>query len=136
MRQSAYAIVNEGRRLIGCDRVTLAVKDGGKLRVVAVSGLDTIDRRATEVRHLGKLAQAVAKTKEPLWHTAGSGEAAPQIDQHLQPYIDASHARLVAVLPLMALPACVSLPNSSVEVLKLAAVQALSVATVIVCAPA
>lgn len=104
VRQSAYAIVNEGRRLIGCDRVTLAVKDGGKLRVVAVSGLDTIDRRATEVRHLGKLAQAVAQTKEPLWHTAGSGEAAPQIDQHLQPYIDASHARLVAVLPLMALP--------------------------------
>jgi multidrug efflux pump subunit AcrA (membrane-fusion protein) len=104
VRQAAYAIVNEGRRLIGCDRVSLAVKDGGTLRVVAVSGLDTIDRRATEVRHLGKLAQAIAKTKEPLWHTAGSGEAAPQIDQHLQPYIDASHARLVAVLPLMASP--------------------------------
>jgi hypothetical protein len=105
VRQTGYSIVNEGRRLIGCDRVSLAVQDGGKLRVVAVSGLDTIDRRATEVRHLSKLAQAVAKTREPLWHAANSGEAAPQIDQHLQPYIDASHARLVAVLPLLAAPA-------------------------------
>ncbi|MFN0018720.1 MAG: efflux RND transporter periplasmic adaptor subunit [Pirellulaceae bacterium] len=104
VRQTGYSIVNEGRRLIGCDRVSLAVQDGGRLRVVAVSGLDTIDRRATEVRHLSNLAQAVAKTKEPLWHAAGSGEAAPQIEAHLQPYIDASHARLVAVLPLMAVP--------------------------------
>ncbi|MBC7853732.1 MAG: HlyD family efflux transporter periplasmic adaptor subunit [Pirellulaceae bacterium] len=102
VRQAGFSIVNEGRRLIGCDRVSLAVQDGGKLRVVAVSGLDTIDRRATEVRHLSKLAQVVARTNEPLWHAAGSGEAAPQIDQHLQPYIDASHARLVAVLPLLA----------------------------------
>jgi multidrug efflux pump subunit AcrA (membrane-fusion protein) len=104
VRQAGYSIVNEGRRLIGCDRVSLAVQDGGKLRVVAVSGLDTIDRRASEVRHLSKLAQAVAKTREPLWPAANSGEAAQQIDQHLQPYIDASHARLVAVLPLMAAP--------------------------------
>jgi Barrel-sandwich domain of CusB or HlyD membrane-fusion/GAF domain len=101
VRRTGYSIVNEGRRLIGCDRVSLAVQEGGKLRVVAVSGLDTIDRRATEVRHLGNLAQAVAKTKEPLWHAAHSGEAAPQIDKYLQPYLDASHARLVAVLPLL-----------------------------------
>lgn len=104
VRQTGYSIVNEGRRLIGCDRVSLAVQDGGMLRVIAVSGLDTIDRRATEVRHLGSLAQVVAKTKEPLWHAAGSGEEAPQIEEHLQPYIDASHARLVAVLPLLAAP--------------------------------
>ena len=104
VRQAGYSIVNEGRRLIGCDRVSLAVQDGGRLRVVTVSGLDTIDRRATEVRHLGNLAQAVAQTKEALWHAAGSGEAAPQIEEHLQQYIDASHARLVAVLPLMAAP--------------------------------
>jgi multidrug efflux pump subunit AcrA (membrane-fusion protein) len=104
VRQTAYSVVNEGRRLIGCDRVSLAVKEGGELRIVAVSGLDSIDRRASEVRLLGGLAQAVAKTKEPLWHATGSGEAAPQIDEHLQPYIDASHARLVAVLPLVALP--------------------------------
>lgn len=103
-RLAAYAIVNEGRRLIGCDRVSLAVKDGGALRVIAVSGLDTIDRRASEVRHLSNLAQAVCRTTEPLWHAAGSGEAPPQIDQHLQPYIDASHARLVAVLPLLVAP--------------------------------
>jgi multidrug efflux pump subunit AcrA (membrane-fusion protein) len=104
VRQASYSIVNEGRRLIGCDRVSLAVQEGGTLRVVAVSGLDTIDRRATEVRHLGSLSQVVAKTQEPLWHTAGSGEEAPQIEEYLQPYIDASHARLVAVLPLLAAP--------------------------------
>ncbi len=102
LRTTSYAVVNEGRRLIGCDRVSLAVGDSRVARVTTVSGLDSIDRRATEVRRLGLLARAVLRTGEPLWHTGDGGELAPQIDAQLQPYLDQSHARMVAVLPLFA----------------------------------
>jgi hypothetical protein len=49
VQETAFAVVNEGRRMIGCDRVSLALAYGSKCRVEAVSGLDSIDRRATEV---------------------------------------------------------------------------------------
>jgi multidrug efflux pump subunit AcrA (membrane-fusion protein) len=99
-RRTSYAVVNEGRRLIGCDRVSLALAGGGRVRIEAVSGLDAIDRRASEVKRLAHLAEAVLRTGEPFWHVAGGAEAAPQIDGPLQEYVDLSHARLVAVLPL------------------------------------
>jgi multidrug efflux pump subunit AcrA (membrane-fusion protein) len=96
------AIVNEGRRLVGCDRVSLAIRYGGQCRIEAVSGLDSIERRAAEVKQLAALATAVLKTGEPLWHGEGSEPLPPQIEQPLSQYVDRSHARLIAVLPLWA----------------------------------
>jgi multidrug efflux pump subunit AcrA (membrane-fusion protein) len=100
VNQTAYAVVNEGRRMIGCDRVSLALAYGSSCRVEAVSGLDSIDRRATEVQRLAKLAEAVLRTREPLWCEAGQADLPEQIEQPLQAYVDQSHARLVGVLPL------------------------------------
>jgi multidrug efflux pump subunit AcrA (membrane-fusion protein) len=101
VQQTAYAVVNEGRRMIGCDRVSLALAYGSKCRIEAVSGLDSIDRRATEVQRLANLATAVLRTNEPLWSEAGQGDLPEQIEQPLSAYVDQSHARLVAVLPLV-----------------------------------
>ena len=39
LRETAYTVVNEGRRLIGCDRVSLALVRGQKCVVEAISGL-------------------------------------------------------------------------------------------------
>jgi Biotin-lipoyl like/HlyD family secretion protein len=100
LQQTASAVVNEGRRMIGCDRVSLALAYGAKCRVEAVSGLDSIDRRATEVHRLANLATAVLRTREPLWSEAGQTDLPQQIEQPLQAYIDQSHARLIGVLPL------------------------------------
>lgn len=103
LRETAYAIVNEGRRLIGCDRVSLVIQSGGRCHVEAVSGLDTIDRRAAELRRLARLAEAVLRTEEPLWNEDGCAEAPPQIERPLQEYLDGSQSRLIAVLPLLPL---------------------------------
>ena len=100
LRETSYTIVNEGRRLIGCDRLSLAIGNARSARVTTVSGLDSIDRRASEVRRLSLLARAVLRTGEPMWYMGQSGDTPPQIDDRLQPYLDESHARLVAVLPL------------------------------------
>jgi multidrug efflux pump subunit AcrA (membrane-fusion protein) len=100
VRETAYAIVNEGRRMIGCDRVSLAIWCGGSCQIEAVSGLDSIDRRAAEVKGLAKLAAAVVQAGEPLWSDGSDDDLPRQIHGPLQEYIDRSHARLIAVLPL------------------------------------
>jgi multidrug efflux pump subunit AcrA (membrane-fusion protein) len=100
VRETAYAIVNEGRRMIGCDRVSVAIQCGGRCQIEAVSGLDTIDRRAAEVRDLSRLAEVVLQTGEPLWSDGSEEDLPPQIQEPLQSYLDRSHARVVAVLPL------------------------------------
>jgi multidrug resistance efflux pump len=102
VRATAFAIVNDGRRLIRCDRLSLAVSYGGRCQVEAVSGLDSIDRRAGEAQSLAKLAEAVQRTGEPLWWNGTKRELPPQIEQPLDAHVDRSHARLVAVLPLVA----------------------------------
>lgn len=100
LRETSYAVVNEGRRLIGCDRVSLALITAGRCQIEAVSGLDSIDRRASEVQLLAKLAQAVLQVGEAYWSDADEDELPPQIQAPLIEYVDRSQARLVGVLPL------------------------------------
>lgn len=100
VRETSYAIANEGRRLIGCDRLSLAIRYGHRCQIVAVSGLDSLDRRAAQVTGLSRLAQAVLRMREPLWSAGDDAELPSQIQKPLQAYLDQSHARLVAVIPL------------------------------------
>jgi multidrug efflux pump subunit AcrA (membrane-fusion protein) len=102
---TAYAIVNEGRRIVGCERVSLVLWKNGRCEVLAISGLDSLDRRAKQVKLLAELCRAVLKTRDPLWHTHNSGEVPPQIEAPLEAYLDQSHARLLGVLPLVVAPA-------------------------------
>lgn len=102
---TAYAIANEGRRITGCDRMSLVLWKNGRCEVRAVSGLDSLDRRAKQVKCLAELTRAVLKAREPFWHSHNSGEVPPQIEQALNAYLDQSHARLLGVAPLVELPA-------------------------------
>ncbi|HEY3392433.1 MAG TPA: hemolysin D, partial [Lacipirellulaceae bacterium] len=100
VRQTAYTIVNEGRRLIGCDRVSVAIRRGGSCPVEAVSGQDTFDKRSNVTVLLSKLAAAVAKTGEDVWYTGDTSNLAPQVEQALDAYVDESHTKSIAILPL------------------------------------
>ncbi len=99
-RTTAYVIANEGRRLIGCDRVTVAIRRGSKCRIEAISGQDVIDRRANTVRLLTNLATVVTAADEQVWYTGDTGQMAPQIEEALDEYVDQSHSKTVAVIPL------------------------------------
>jgi len=44
-QETAYAIANEARRLLACDRVSVAVGAQNSSRITAVSGVDTVDNR-------------------------------------------------------------------------------------------
>lgn len=99
-RETAYTIANEGRRLIGCDRVTVALRKGSKYEVTAISGQDTFDKRSNVVRLLRKLAATVARTGDDLWFDGDTSDLAPQVEKAVNDYVDESHTKHLAVLPL------------------------------------
>jgi multidrug efflux pump subunit AcrA (membrane-fusion protein) len=99
-RDTAYMIANEGRRLIECDRVSVAIRKGNKCRIEAVSGQDLFDKRSNTVRLLGELATAVVASEEPMWYSGDTSNMAPQVEDAVQNYVDDSHSKTVAVLPL------------------------------------
>jgi len=99
-RDTAYTIANEGRRLIECDRVSVAIRKGKRCRIEAVSGQDLFDKRSTTVRLLGKLATAVVTSGETVWYTGDTSNMAPQVEDAVQEYVDESHSKAVAVIPL------------------------------------
>ena len=67
LETTGYAVVNELRSMLGCDRVTLALEQKSSCRLVAISGQDTIDRRADNVRQLETLAARAMRLDAPLW---------------------------------------------------------------------
>jgi hypothetical protein len=99
-RATAYTLANEGRRLIECDRVSLAIKNGRRCKIEAVSGQETFDKRSNTVTLLGNLATVVVKAGEPLWYTGDTRDLAPQVEEAIEAYVDESHSKAVVVLPM------------------------------------
>lgn len=99
--QTAYTIANEGRRLIECDRVSVAIRRGSRCRVEAVSGQDLFDKRSNMIRLLNKLATSVVSVEEPLWYTGDTTNLAPQVEKIVDEYVDESHSKAVVVIPLI-----------------------------------
>ncbi len=100
LRETAYTIANEGRQLVGCDRLSVAIKKGIKHHIEAISGQDTLDTRSNIVTLLRKLTDRVCATGEPLWYNGVTEDLPPQIEKALQEYIDESHTKSLAVLPI------------------------------------
>lgn len=100
VRETCYTIVNEGRRLLGCDRVSIALKHGSKCTIEAVSGQDTLDNRSNVVTLLGALATRVVATGEPLWYFGSTEDMPPQIENAVEEYVDQSYTKSLAVLPI------------------------------------
>jgi len=100
LRETVYSIANEGRRMIGCDRVCVALRRGQKCRVEAVSGQDTVETRSNAVTLLGKLSTRVMRSGEALWYDGNTEDLPPQIEEVLDEYVDESYTKTLVVLPL------------------------------------
>ena len=107
----AGVAVNESRRLLDVDRVSLVRRRGRKYPVEAVSGQDTVHKRANLIKRLSKLSKAVMKTREPLLFTGGhhgvsggtdGSDLPPQIAKPLSEYLEEAGSRMVAIVPLLA----------------------------------
>lgn len=100
MAEVAYVIANEGRKFVGCDRLSVARLFDARAELLAVSGVAGIERRAKQVRNLEALVATVSKSRQPLRYPQDRN-LPPQIDQALQTYIDSSQCRRLSVLLVM-----------------------------------
>lgn len=100
LRDTAFTIANEGRQLIGCDRVSVAIKKGRKCKVQSISGQDTIENRSNIVSALNRLATRVVSAGESLWYDGSLVDLPPQLEEAIEDYVDLSHGRSIAVLPI------------------------------------
>jgi multidrug efflux pump subunit AcrA (membrane-fusion protein) len=96
----AAEIANEGRRLLGCDRLSVLDCRHGRCRMLAISGSDTFDPRSQVVGLIQRLATAVAVVGEPVGYGPAAEPLPPQIETPLEQLRDETHARGVTVLPL------------------------------------
>jgi multidrug efflux pump subunit AcrA (membrane-fusion protein) len=101
LQATSLTLVNEARRLVECDRVSLALPQGSGYRLAAISGLDNVDRRTEQASLLTKVVTASLQTGEALWQGAESTSLAAQIDEPLQAYVDRSHTKAIGIVPLM-----------------------------------
>jgi multidrug efflux pump subunit AcrA (membrane-fusion protein) len=99
-RTTAYTIANDGRRLIGCDRVSVLLARGRRWRVEATSGVDRVETRAAHVRLMESLVEVVAAAGEPLWYHGDMRNIPPQIEKSLHELVDETHANAMAVVLL------------------------------------
>lgn len=92
--------VNDGRLLLGCDRMSVAVKRGKKTSIQAVSGEDRVNPRSNLIRAMAKLSERTMAMREPVYYTGKVDQLAPQIEEPLANFIQESGSRMVFAIPL------------------------------------
>ncbi|MGH7225732.1 MAG: hypothetical protein ACRELF_21140, partial [Gemmataceae bacterium] len=98
----AYQAANEGRRLVECDRLTVAIRQyGSKARIEAVSGADVVERRSNLVRLMRALCESVIKWGEKLvFNGVRDDSLPPKVLSALDAYLGESNSKLLVVQPL------------------------------------
>ena len=97
LKESCFAVVNDGKRLVGCDRLSVALKVGGRTMIEAVSGQEVVEQRANLIRELTKLCKAVIRSGEDLVYTGNTEGFAPDLRDALEAYVDESGSKAVIV---------------------------------------
>jgi multidrug efflux pump subunit AcrA (membrane-fusion protein) len=97
LKEACYAVANDGKRLVGCDRLSVVLKIGGRTMVEAVSGQEIVEQRANLVREMTRLGKAVIHSGEDLVYTGSTDGFPPEIRDALELYVDESGSKAVIV---------------------------------------
>ena len=97
LKEACFAVVNDGKRLVACDRLSVALKVGGRTMIEAVSGQEVVEQRANLIRELTKLCKAVIRSGEDLVYTGNTEGFAPELRDTLEAYVDESGSKAVIV---------------------------------------
>lgn len=100
VKEVAFTAANDGRLLVGCDRLSVAVLDGRKTVIRAISGQDSVNQRANLVRKMTKLASHVIRTNENMEYTGKVDHLAPKVERALADFVQESGSRMVTVIPI------------------------------------
>jgi hypothetical protein len=100
-KQVAYLIANDGRKLIACERVSVAIRYHKRTVVEAISGQDIVERRSNLVQRLARLVDRVLKHGENLLYNGLIEERWPKdVVSALMRYLEESPSKMIAVVPL------------------------------------
>jgi multidrug efflux pump subunit AcrA (membrane-fusion protein) len=100
LSETAYAVVNEGRRVVECDRLSVLTARGTRSRLLAMSGISRVEWRSGAVRRIEELAELVRRSNEPVFYAGGHCDALPPVAEALERHAEESHARQVAAIPV------------------------------------
>jgi hypothetical protein len=96
-----YLVANEGRRLVECDRVSIGVRYGRKVKVEAISGADVVEKRSNLVQLMRALFDKVIAWGEKLVYSGTKDDTLPpDVLKALDAYLAESNSKLLVVLPL------------------------------------
>ena len=103
LQGTAFAVANETRRLLACDRAAVLMKRGDRWRLLCVSGASRFDRKSEFARLSEGLAENVANWGEPIVHEGAAStidDLPPRLATTLAEHLDHSHARQLAAVPV------------------------------------
>ena len=111
-REVCSIAVNDGRLLIGCDRLSIVLKEGKRVKVRGISGQDDVEHRANLTQAMRAIAKQVLDVGEPIVYRGTLEGLAPQVEQPLADFLQESRSRMALFLPLLSTPA---LPRKEVK---------------------
>jgi len=97
LKEACFAVANDGKRLVASDRLSVALKVGGRTMIEAVSGQEVVEQRANLIRELTRLCKAVIRSGEDLVYTGNTEGFAPELRDSLEAYVDESGSKVVIV---------------------------------------
>ncbi|RMG34253.1 MAG: HlyD family efflux transporter periplasmic adaptor subunit [Planctomycetota bacterium] len=96
----AAVAANDGRLILDCDRLSVAVQYGPKSVVTAISGQDFVNQRSNLVRALTALTRKVVELDETLLYVGKETGIRDEYKEPLARYIQESGSRMVVIAPL------------------------------------
>lgn len=91
---------NDGRVLLDCDRVSVAMRYGQRAKIVATSGQESTQQRANLIYQMSQLAKAVCDLGEPVVYTGTTDGFPESFREPLSKYLEESRSRMVHLIPL------------------------------------
>jgi multidrug efflux pump subunit AcrA (membrane-fusion protein) len=96
-----FVVVNEGRVLLGCDRVALILAERRSPRLAAVSGQSTVDRRSNVAAAWETFADAAGRSHETLVLDGSPMPGAPVVEAASARLVDVTEARQTVFVPIL-----------------------------------
>ncbi len=99
----AYVIANDGRQLVGCDRISV-FKYGGGARHVATSGVAKVDRRSRDSRRMTQLVSRTMRDGKPMVYSGQLSELPRRVRPLVEPLVRENNLQLFSIVPLRTRP--------------------------------
>lgn len=101
LNEVANVVVNDGRILFAADRVSLAMRHGGKTVVKAVSGQESVHPRGNLIRAMRTLTDKVITSGEAFRYDGSLNNVPRQLEEPLAEFIQEAAARFLLIVPLI-----------------------------------